>query len=229
MKAGVLGLVSEFTEPFESDINTVQLEDEPLQRAIEIRHSTTSSNGNLVQVGRAAVEQLDSKDTVEINEDSGSIQLVEETVREQKYTEFVAVPGEFVAVGSGSGLFAFDLLSEQRPEITISECSLDLSAIYDRSNNAHPWQVGFYGNIGHAEKGVVYGDDIFSDEEIGEVLERSQLNQLGLRYEFADETVKTTMSQSGYVEVFQPSNWDAPEFADFVISEILPAATESVA
>jgi hypothetical protein len=112
---------------------------------------------------------------------------------------------------------------EVHPGIDVQRAELDLNAYADEYYNAdeiNPWQVGFYGNIGDAEKGVVYGDDVFSDTQIGEVLERSQLNQLGLEYPVLGQELKVTMAESGYIEVYNPSNYETNEFAEYIYSEI---------
>ncbi|AZQ14517.1 hypothetical protein DOS48_06545 [Halorubrum sp. PV6] len=66
----------------------------------------------------------------------------------------------------------------------------------------------------------MYGENVFSDDEIGEVLERSQLNQLGLQFERDGQIIKTTMSESGYVEIYQPSNFESEDYAEFILNDL---------
>lgn len=117
----------------------------------------------------------------------------------------------------------FDILSYQYNQ-DVTRANIDLNEYaeeYYTAEGVDPWQVGFYGNVGNAEKGVVYGENVFSDDEIGEVLERSQLNQLGLQYNEGEYVIKNTLSESGYVELYQPSNFVSTDFAEFVIQNLI--------
>lgn len=224
MRAGVIGFVrGEFDEITSLHKSSTQ-DGVEFMRSLQISEEGTLDTGHRYYTGEAAIQDVEKEEYVRIDSDTGEIEVGEEGITKGKYTEFVTVPSEFIAVDSSTGTFAFRLLQELHPGIQVDRATLDLNTYADdyyQAPNVNPWQVGFYGNIGEAEKGIVYGEDVFSDDEIGEVLDRSRLNQLGLQYEMLGHDMKMTMTQSGYVEVYNPSNFDSGEFAEYLVTEIL--------
>lgn len=221
MKAGVIGLPEgDFgtIESFEQQIS----EDPELSQCIEVQRTQTTDNGLTVQKGRAATQQLDEQESVEIVD--GSIRVQSRSQPVTKYTEFVAVPGRFIAVSNGGGTFAFDLLGANT---AIERAEIDLDSYFETQqaeNDATPWKAGFYGHLGNAEKGVVYGEGVLDDSDFGGAVASSQKNQIGLSYSQGDELMKVSVTESGYVEVYQPSNYEESEFAEFVVEDVLEHA-----
>jgi hypothetical protein len=224
MRAGVIGFVrGEFDEITSLHETSVQ-DGMQFMRSLQVSEKGTLDTGHRYYTGEAAIEIVEKEEYVRIDSDTGEIEVGEEGTTKGKYTKFVAVPSKFIAVGSSRGTFAFSLLQELHPGIQVDRARLDLNSYADdyyQAPNVNPWQVGFYGNIGEAEKGIVYGENVISDEEIGEVLDRSQVNQLGLQYEMLGYDMKMTMTKSGYVEVYNPSNLDSEGFAEYLVTEIL--------
>lgn len=224
MQAGVLGLVAGDLGDLSSFHDTFEQDGAELAHSVQVQDTDHTAAGQEVITGQAATQEVEDETSIQIDPDTGDIVVHDEPLKSGKYTRFVAVPDEFVAVESGEGTFVFDLLSYEYNISGVSRSTIDLNSYAEKYYSAEgvdPWQVGFYGNVGNAEKGVVYGEDVFSDEEIGEVLERSQLNQLGLQYEESDHIIKMTMSESGYVELYQPSNFESSDFAEFVIDNVI--------
>jgi hypothetical protein len=220
MRAGVIGIIDGTFDEIEPFHESVEQDGREFDRCIEIRNTKTTDRTNTkVQVGRAALQRIEERERVDIND--GKVSVVEQPEKVSKYTEFITVPGEFVAVRSGSGTFAFDLI-QARTQTTIERTNFDLNAFSEEYDSSDQWQVGFYGNIGNAEKGVIYGEEVLDDSEVGDTVERSQKNQLGLQYPYNDNKIKMTISESGYIEVYQPSNYDEFDFAEYVMEEILP-------
>ncbi|WP_152420575.1 hypothetical protein [Halorubrum tebenquichense] len=229
MKAGVIGAIDGTFDEFESFHENTEKDGNRFSRSFQIEESKPLDTGHVGYKGEAAIHEVEDTETVEIDPETGKIEVSEGGHVGGKYTEFVAVPGEFIAVSSGSGTFAFQLVQEQHPGTFVERIEIDLNAYaekYYRAEGVNPWQVGFYGNIGEAEKGVVYGEDVFSDGEVGDVLDRSYLNQLGLEYEIQGVDMKMTMAESGYVEVYNPSNFKFDEYATYIVDEILEFAKE---
>lgn len=227
MKAGIVGVISGESDEIDSFHRTSKKDGTKFTRSLQITKEGHTKSGNPIYLGEAAIQEVEEMISVSIEEDSGEIIVTEEPRREGKYTEVMIVPSEFVVASSGSGEFAFDLVQELSPEISVNRAELELTEFaeeYYRSPGVNPWQVGFYGNIGEAEKGVVYGDEVFNDDEIGDVLERAQINQLGLQYQVNDKDIKMTSARSGYVEVYQPSNFSSEDYAEYILSEIIPIA-----
>ncbi|PSP37904.1 hypothetical protein BRC71_07955 [Halobacteriales archaeon QH_7_65_31] len=219
MKAGVIGLVDGNFDELESFSETFTQDDTELSRCVEVRQTQVTDSGVPVQTGRVATQKLDEQETVEIND--GQISVYETPDVTTLYTEFVSVPGEFVAVSSSSGIFAFDTIG-RRTNTNIQRAELDLDSYAESRPESSPWKVGFYGHLGEADNGVVHGTSVLEDSDFGNVLQDAKKNQLGLEFTRDSEVMKITMADSGYVEVYQPSNYDSAEYAEFVVEEVLP-------
>lgn len=227
MRAGVLGLVRGQFDEVTSFHETDTQDGVSFTRSLQVTGSGKLDSGGRYYTGEAAMQDVEEQTRVTISPESGNIEVSNQGETSGNHTEFVVIPGNLMAVSSGRGTFAFRLLEELHPGIQVERAELDLNAYaekYYRGDSVNPWQVGFYGNIGEAEKGIVYGDNVFSDDEIGDVLERSRLNQLGLEYNVLDTEIKMTMTESGYVQVYNPSNLETGEFADYLLNEILEVA-----
>jgi len=223
MKSGVVGLIHGNIDDLSSFHNQFEREGTEFRHSFQVHNTDYTTSGKKVLTGQAATQEIEDSKSVTIDDGNGEIIVQEESTVQGKYTEFVAVPDEFIAVKSGAGTFLFDILSYQYNQ-DVTRANMDLNEYaeeYYTAEGVDPWQVGFYGNVGNAEKGVVYGENVFSDDEIGEVLERSQLNQLGLQYNEGEYVIKNTLSESGYVELYQPSNFVSTDFAEFVIQNLI--------
>lgn len=224
MRAGVIGTIDGKFDKIEPFHETQEQDGRRFTRSLQVNRTSHRDSGHTVYVGEAAIQVIEEVESVKIDPETGEIDVGEQPTKESKYTQFVAVPGSFMAVSSGAGIFAFDLLKSQHPGINVQRVELDLNAYADdyyTAEGVDPWQIGFYGNIGQAEKGVVYGENVISDDDIGDVLERSQINQLGLQYEMMDYDMKVTLTESGYVEVYNPGNIESEEFAEYITDEVL--------
>lgn len=74
--------------------------------------------------------------------------------------------------------------------------------------------------MGNAENGVVHGTDLLHDDELSGVLHESNLNQLGLEYPYNGQMLKVNMAESGYFEVYQPSNYESEDYLQFILDEV---------
>jgi hypothetical protein len=223
MKAGLIWLCEGGFDELDSFSGQKERNETVFSRSLQVRDRKHLVDGTTVYSGEAAVERVEENQSVTIDPKSGKISVVESPEREAKYTEFIAVPDKFVAVSSSKDIFGFELLREALPGVSIRNAKLDLNEFaedYYTAEGVNPWQVGFYGNTGSAEKGAVYGEDVFDDQDIGEILERSQLNQLGLTYEYNGERMKMTSAESGYIEVYQPSNYTDKDYAEYIVDHI---------
>ncbi|WP_175417037.1 hypothetical protein [Natrinema pallidum] len=218
MKSGVIGVVSsDFSdiEPFEG---TVSLEGFELTKCIEITDRVELPDGSTAISGRAAEEVITEGEDVQIRD--GSIGTYSTREKDLNYTEFLALPGEIVIVKSSAGTFAFDLIGSQTGTV-VERAKFDLESFVDHHQGDNFWQMGFYGTGGNADKGVVYGDNVQKDGEVGGVLESSKINQIGLEHLYETEPIKITVTESGYVNVYDPSNYESEEFLRYFKDELL--------
>jgi hypothetical protein len=221
MKAGVLGIVRDDFEVVDSFSETVEQDGQELERVLDVRRVFSLPSGEVAFEGRAAVERVVNRTTTEL--DFGEVRVEETPATETRVTQLAGVPGEFVVVGSGKGTFGFDLVSRDTGA-DIERASLDLSGFLDAQADAEPWRAGFYDNDGNCENGVLHGTDLLADDELGHVLRDARLNQLGLDCSYGDRSLKMTASESGYVEVYRPSDFDTEDFLGYLLEEVVPRA-----
>ena len=93
---------------------------------------------------------------------------------------------------------------------------------HEKNSDIDIWKVGFYETHKLAENGVVHGNSLLSDEDIGTVLNNSKKNQLGIDYSFNGQPVRVFIAESGYVEIYQPNNFSSMEFATYIRDQIIP-------
>ena len=224
MKSGVIasvhgtGDLNDFYETVEPQAE----EFNQLEQCVQITEEISLSNGKVARLGRAAIEDLSDVEDVRISD--GVIRQYERPEKITLYTDFLFVPDSFVAIASSSGTFAFDLI-EQNASVSVEQIEFDLEGYTEQNPDAGPWKVGFYDRIGNAENGVMHGEQLLNDSEIGSVLGTSKKNQVGLEYNHDGHLLKTFVTRSGYVEVYQPSNYSSSDFVGFIESELLPHAT----
>lgn len=228
MQSGVIGIPDFDFDPVESYSETKQISStEELVACLEVER-TIDSDGITIQIGNAAIQEIGSDSEVRIDTQTDTIDVAEQEVIKTKHTRFALVPGELVVVGSGDGTFAFDLIASQTDAARIRPARIDLTGLSRSFNSettdlsASAWQVGFYENSGQAEKGTIYGEDIFDDSEFGKLLEKLPKNQLGITVAKPDETIKMTASEGGYLEVYKPSDYETSDYAKFLLDYVLP-------
>jgi len=207
-----------------------------LTAAVNVQEQKTLTGGNSVYVGKAMRERVAEEDSYHVED--GVIKertTVDSLV--QDFTRFAAVPASenhdgFMLVSSSSGLFAFGLVSAQNTG-RLRTANLRLGSFYrDREDTFTPTTSG--GAIGgfKAQKMTAWGDDVLDDENVGDLLDdpvrTNLLNQLAGEYiyEVAGTGIpfKVNMANSGYVEVWDPSDLTTPQFIKWVRTEVLPYA-----
>jgi hypothetical protein len=179
------------------------------------------SNKTIGYFGEAAIEKPVSREETVVD-DSGNIstETTQETV--WNHTEFLLSPGEFVVIGNSDGLFLTDLIGQQA-DTMLERASVNLDAyLKNERSEASTWKYGFFGRDQNARKGTIYGDDLLDDGDIGRVLIDNSINQVGLTYERNGQQMKTSVTRSGYVEVYQPSEFDDVDYIEYLSDEISP-------
>jgi hypothetical protein len=221
MKAGLVAKITDGSgkvEEFDKEVPVEFDSFDSVEHCIEVTENIELPDGRSAQIGRAAVEDIGEEEKVQIQD--GSIRQYDSPGKVTKYTTFLFVPGSFVAVGSSSGTFAFDLLSSSSGS-QITTIEFDLDSFVEEHTDAEPWKVGFYENPGRAENGVVHGEQLLQSSEVTDVLAASKKNQIGLMYESLGFEIKMYTSESGYVEIYQPSNISTDEFIQYVEQDLL--------
>ncbi|WP_435075126.1 hypothetical protein [Halorubrum sp. HHNYT27] len=218
MKAGVVGIVDGTFNVVDSFTDTVSQDGHDLERCLTIDRVFSLPGGDMAFAGRAAATTLRDRSTTTI--ENGAIHVTEEAHPETHHTEFVGVAGEFVAVGSGEGTFAFDLIAEDTGT-DVERATLNLDAFFASHESATPWKAGFHGTGEDGVNGIFHGKNLRTDLDLEDVLRDSTLNQVGLSYRYNGNDVKMTASKSGYVEVYRPNGYDSANYLEYLRDEIV--------
>jgi hypothetical protein len=176
--------------------------------------------GNRLISGEAGDEEVTEVKHIRIDSDTGKITQMSDAEIVTNYTEFISSPGEFVVVETLDDAFAFEMIADAT-ETEIEATELDLQSFADSHPDASLWMSGFYNHPGNADNGMVYGDDVNNDADLGDVLENSDKNSLGVKMHFRAKQLKLMLTESGYVEVYE-SDFSSMEFAALLREEILP-------
>lgn len=223
MKAGSVGIIESGTNRLDSFVETIEVEGHninTLTQCIEITEDIPLSDGRRAQFGRAAIEDISEEESSEISED-GKVRTYKSNNKVVKTTELLFVPGSFAAVGSSSGKFAFPLISEYTNN-DVSGAEIDIESLIEEYPEANPWKVGFSEHIGNAKNGTIHGEQLLTESELSDILMSSPKNQIGLEHTVNGTLIKDFITESGYVEVYQPTDISTKEFVEFIEEELLP-------
>jgi hypothetical protein len=189
--------------------------------AVNVTDQGTLPTGQRWAAGEMARRTEERVAVPQISED-GTVELTHEDQVLEGYSAWAMVPGEF-AIGWTDWSFKF--LKWNFPVWQYSEQLIGLTSFYRDNNFSNVGSVGFKARRDAAEKGTVHGQNVTSDEAIGEDLrEESYLNELRFKYHPAaiHEPVKAYIAASGYVEVYNPGEMTTEQFLSYVREEVLP-------
>lgn len=222
MQSGKLALLNSEVENLEDEVFEYTLpEKSPFDSVISsvrVDEVLSLNRGVKCIVGRAAQEDVERTESEEIESD-GQISENKTAQKITRTTQFLLVPDVFLLVGSSSGEFLFPLLNEETNHSAYpAEISVDGFA--SDHDSAEYWKVGFTGRGDGAENGVVHGDTVFSDSEIGDVVGSADKNQLGVNFEYNGELLKLFVTESGYIDLY--GTQESAEFAEFMMDVIMP-------
>lgn len=218
MKAGIVGLLNSVEAPIDKVIGTANRDGIDYQYCIKPDDTFRPDGlGKPVQTGEAALEIPEQVDQKLIENDD----IIEETRTKTRtiHTHWLLIPDEIAVIENSDGQFFYDLLGAEF-NCDANRAKLDLTSMRSDYEDTALWQAGFYDRLGTAQKGVVYGEDVLDDEDIGDPLRDAQINQLGLEYEYDGNQMKITLTESGYIEVYQPTEFDSGEFATYLQNQI---------
>ncbi|WP_137291743.1 hypothetical protein [Natronorubrum halophilum] len=224
MNAGIVGRVhGEFsdidTDPFPL---TRSENGEQLRSTVSVETVREHLGGDQILTGFAAEQVQSEAPSSTIDPDGNLIETGNEIQTHTDSTEFICDPGEFVLVENSKKEYAFDLIGRVT-ESAIERVNFDLDSFLDFHPDAQIWMGGFYNHSGSATTGVAYGD-VLDDPNIGPIMEDSNKNQVGVVIENESEKIKMQITESGYVSVFQPSEFGPLSMARLIREELLEHA-----
>lgn len=232
MKSGSLGVFDGDVEAVKSVQYTVEKEGFEATVCLDLKQSITNLEGKTVAIkGIAAEESVVERDSVEIGSDN-TISVGTSPTLTWNTTEFLIIPDGLILTDSSSATFLYDILTNEFGFNT-NQAQIHLQAFRQELENREdldvtPWKIGFYGRDGNADNGVVHGVDLLDDNEIGSVLGHNSANQLGLVFDRNSQRMKVFVTESGYIEVYQPSNFDTVDFVNWVVEDIQEHITTDI-
>lgn len=194
---------------------------EELIDQIDVTSVKRTPDGLDINQGVAASQKI--TDTMDVTLNGGGIESRETTELVTRYTEFLAVPDEFVAVDSKTGRFLFELLS-QDTETEFSRATVDLQGVLDDELHDSVWKVGYFDPDDPSRNGVVHGEEVLRSGEYDDQLASTEPNQLGMTLTVDGENYKVFLTQSGYLDIYRPRDLEPEEFASFIQEVVLPHA-----
>jgi len=219
MKSGIVGIVHGEFDEIENETDSINHEGEELKRCIDVTQSLTLDSGRKIQIGNIAREQTVKTDQAQIS--GNTIETLSQREIITEHTQFAAIPGELLVVGSGGNNFAFDMVGRQ-VETLIEPAQIDLDNFVADYDSASYWQYGFNNTGLNAENGILYGTEVQEDSTTQSFINSATANQIGVDFLYGDKPVKMRLARSGYIEVYQPSDWETTEYLDFLADAILP-------
>lgn len=238
MKAGILGLVAEgeldtVESHYETGVDEAGGSQEEVANQLEVTDEIQThlggSNGVAPYEGRAVKEEAREVETVAAGD--GGIRHVETAEVVAHYTEFVAVPSTsaadgFAVTSTSDGLFVFDFLASMQPrDCSIVPAQIDLEGFYRDHENAIVHRYGWESD-GEAETGVTWSEnDVRQDEDLGELFNDGPPHPTQLGMTYADGLVRLVVTESGYIEIYAPSEMETTEFVELLIDDIIPHAS----
>lgn len=219
MKAGVLGTFDEEFSRLEPYRGSRSVDDHNLTDQIDVTGVARTASGVDITEGVAAREEVATVETTAIEFDAISLDSKSDVV--VKHTDFAVIPGELVVVENSKGLFLYDIL-ERSIGVSSEQVNVSLDGVRSEFPDASLWKVGFYGREEGAENGVLHGKELQDDPAVAEHLTSGSLNQLGMRVTIDSEEYNLFITESGYVELYEPRELGTKEFLLFVRTHLQP-------
>lgn len=230
MKSGLIGRVhGNFSSIDTSGHPKVRKErGNELRSTINIDEETENVSGTPITTGRVAEQTQSEIESPSIDEQGRIVEGQPSLRQETISTQFASVPGEFVVIESSKHQFAFDLIGREVGAV-IEPIQLNLDALAsDYQDEAEFWMGGFYDHGSNAANGVTYGDNVFADPEIGEAVWGARKNQLGMDFEYNSNPVKMRITEGGYLDIYQPSEYGTLSFVRLINDIILQYEVQEV-
>jgi len=195
-----------------------------LLEAIDIRRTVeVPSVEHDAQQGKIAAERV--VESKEVRIDDENISEYDAETKTVVSTDFLYLQDHFLVISNKSGKFAVGVINEHT-EVQVDNANIDLDQFIteriDSGAEIDPWKIGFYGKSGSVENGVVHGNSVLDDTEIGGILDMTNKNQLGLDYEYDTAPIRMFAAESGYAEMYQPNDYTSSQFAEYLVDQILP-------
>ncbi len=159
--------------------------------------------------------------------DDGTIELKTKDTVEERYSAYAAVPNRVLVYWSEFATSSFYI---NTPAYEVDERAIDLNAFLREKQSSifSASTVGFAGRPDAGSKGTLYGNgDVFGDDDLGDDLRRTPLNQLRVEFDSSRYgVVSAYLAASGYVEVYEGVS-ETDDFLQFLLDDVVPFAIDA--
>lgn len=219
---GEIGEVSDYHDSWEESGHE-------LNAHINFSQEMTDLEGDsIARYGRAAEEELKDTDIPDVSSEEG-IRVERRKRPEWVITKFWVVEGgeneNFAVVKNAEGRFAFNLL-EACSDAEISPVRFDLEEIL--SDFPGQWVGGFKKRDGRVQSGMLYGDEIEDDIEMGDPYRNTTNKSLiGPKIRYRGVELKVKVGWDGLVQIVSPGSYPREAYLQFVRDIMLNYASQS--
>jgi hypothetical protein len=189
-----------------------------LRSVIQYNQNSLSVGGRTIKTALAIHEHVESHFRVN-EEDDGTYSLVPEKRKATNWAHLHITPSYIVVDKKNSRAFVRDIISKglKLPVNTPSFLALDTKKI--AGDHKNHWTRAFAERIGRVNEGVVYGDAVEQDAEIGPVLASAKVNTVGITTNYFGNPLKVRVSSNGVITLLGKNTYE--EFIDYLESEIM--------
>lgn len=226
MRAGALALPSENSGELDDSgfPDTREKDGYELLSTLEVEGYLRSLNGFEITTGSVAHQSTTDIKTYSINRNGSVVTHEDRTDVVTNVTDIVYVPDELMITDSLDDQYAHEVI-KRACDGDISPAEINLSAFAESLSDVTLWMGGFYDRDAPVDSGTAFGK-IEEDDEMRKMLAESEKNQLGVTdLNYNGRSLKIRITESGYVEIYQPSDVDTVEFTQFIRDCVLPYAT----
>jgi hypothetical protein len=225
MKAGALALPTEGSSLDDSGFPSPREEDgHELLSTLDVEGYLRDLDGFEITTGSVGYQSTTDIRTHTIDHDGNVVVDEDRTDIVTSVTDIVYVPDELLLTESLDDEYAHDVV-EGAFNGSINSARINLSAFAESLSDVTFWMEGFYDRDAPVDAGTAFGQ-IDEDDEIRRILSESEKNQLGVTdLDYNGRNLKIRITESGYVEVYQPNDVDTVEFTQFIEDCVLPYAT----
>lgn len=208
---GDLGELSDFHDTREEDGHE-------LNAHINYTRRNYNLEGDMIAHHGKAVEEKLVKEEAPDVDDEGTIRVMDKLVPSWEMTEFWIVrkdnPGNFIVVENSDGRFAFDLFA-QATGTNVEQVRFNLEEI--ANDFPGQWVGGFEKRSGRVQSGLLYGDDIEDDTEMGDPYRKTRnKNIIGPKIDYRGQNLKVKIGADGWVQIVSPGTYPRDAYLSFL-------------
>lgn len=237
MKAGCLGLVEagQLDDPAAAEMRNTKTEyvqggEETFVRSLQIDETTqatlsTIGDGDVDVVEGGAI--YDEKKDTKIWSDGGKIEKAEAEVRDRTGTRFAAVPESgdhpgFALASTSAGAFVFDYLKESQTHCEMYPGAINIQKFLKENPGIYVHELGRNSLQDDGRTTIDWLEESIDHDEAVSRLN----NGVGLTLDFAatEIALRAYITQSGWIEVYEPGDMETADFVEWVEKNILPYA-----